>query len=350
MKLKPADLAAHLSRQLLPIYVVAGDEPLLIQESLDAIRAAARKRGFSEREILDVEKGFEWYQLTDACNSLSLFASQRIIEVRMNTGSPGTEGSSVLQQVAGHPAQDVLIIVVCGALDTRQRSAAWYTAIESAGASVYAWPIGNQGDQFEDWLAGRLRAEGLTPDPDALRLLAERTEGNALAAAQDVSKLALLFPGANIGVEQVREAVADSARFDAFDLTERMLSGDGPGASRSLTRLREEGVEVLELLGAVNWCLRQWAEAQALLAKEGDVQRAIDAARIARPRQGPYQKALRRTRLPQVYGWMRKAAVIDQLAKSTGGKEQAWEELLTLVLSATGAAPRLKLGTLGSRA
>ena len=337
MKLKPADLAAHLSRQLQPIYVVAGDEPLLVQESLDAIRAAARKRGFSEREILDVEKGFEWHQLTDACNSLSLFASQRIIEVRMNSGSPGTEGSTVLQQVAERPAQDVLIIVVCGALDTRQRNAAWFTAIESAGASVYAWPIG---DQFEDWLAGRLRAAGLAPDPDALRLLAERTEGNALAAAQDVAKLALLFPGSTIGAEQVREAVADSARFDAFDLTERMLSGDGPGSLRSLTRLREEGVEVLELLGAVNWCLRQWAEAQALLAKEGDVQRAIDAARIARPRQGPYQKALRRTRLPQVYGWMRKAAVIDQLAKSTGGKEQAWEELLTLVLSATGAAPR----------
>ncbi len=336
MKLKPSDLATHLAKQLLPIYVVAGDEPLLIQESLDALRTAARKRGYSEREVLDVEKGFEWHQLTDACNSLSLFASQRIIEVRM-AGTPGTDGAAVLQQIAERPSPDILLIVVCGALETKQRNAAWFGALETAGASVYAWPIG---DQFEDWLAGRLRSHGLKVDDDALRLLAERTEGNALAAAQDAAKLALLFPGTPIGVEQVREAVADSARFDAFDLTERMLSGDGPGAVRSLARLREEGVEVPELLGAVIWSLRQWADAQALFAREGDVQRAIDAARIPRPRQAPYQKALRRTRLPQIYGWLRKAAVIDQLAKSTGGKEQAWEELLTLVMAATGAAPR----------
>lgn len=337
MKLKPTDLAAHLARQLLPIYVVAGDEPLLVQESLDAIRTAARARGYGEREVLDAEKGFEWHRLAEACNSLSLFASLRLIELRLPSGSPGTEGAAVLQQLAGRPPQDVLLLVVCGALDGRQRSSGWYTALEGAGASVYAWPIA---DAFEDWLGARLRAAGLSPEPEALRLIAERTEGNALAASQDVAKLALLFPGARIGVEQVREAVADSARFDAFDLAERMLAGDGPGVARSLARLREEGVEIIELLGALSWCLRQWADAQALYARDGDAQRAVDGARIPRPRQAPYQQALRRTRTPQVYGWLRKAAQIDLLAKSTAGREQAWEELLTLAIAASGAAPR----------
>jgi DNA polymerase-3 subunit delta len=337
MKLKPADLSAHLARQLLPIYVVSGDEPLLIQESLDVIREAARRKGYSEREIVEADKGYEWQQLVESCGSLSLFASLRIIEVRLSA-TPNNDGVAVLQQLAERPPSDVLLIVVCGPLDTRQRGSAWFAALETAGASVYAWPIA--GNEFEPWLAGRLVAAGLRADDDALHLLAERTEGNALAAAQDVAKLALLFPNSAIGVEQVREAVADSSRFDAFDLTDRMLSGDAPGAVRSLTRLREEGVEVIELLGALTWCLRQWADAQAALTRGGDAQRAVDSARIARPRQGPYLRALRRTRLPQVYGWLRRAATIDQLAKSTGGKEQAWEELLTLVVAATGAAPR----------
>lgn len=339
MKLDPKQLGAALARTLAPVYVVAGDEPLLIQEALDAIRAAARQRGFHEREVLDVEKSFDWSRVAQACDSLSLFASLRIVELRMPGGAPGVEGSKVLLKLAERPPQDVLFIVVCGALETKQRNSPWFAALESAGASVYAWPIDSA--KFEPWLDERLRAAGLKPDAEALQLLAERTEGNTLAAAQDIAKLALLFPNAAIGVEQVREAVADSARFDAFDINERMLAGDAAGVVRSLGHLREEGVEVLELLGALTYGLRQWANVQAAFAGSGDVQRACEAAYVPRPRQAPYQQALRRTRLPQIYGWMRKTAVIDQLAKSTGGKEQAWEELLTLVMAAAGSAPKI---------
>ncbi len=337
MNLKPADLPSHLAKSLALIYLVAGDEPLLIQESLDAIRAAARARGFDEREVLDADKSFDWSRLVEACGSLSLFCSRRIVELRLPSGSPGTQGSEMLRSLAQRPPQDVLLIVACGPLDGRQRGSPWYSALAEVGVVVYAWPIAPQ--DFESWLGTRLRAAGLAPDDDALRLLAERTEGNGLAAAQDIAKLALLFPGARIGVDAVREAVADSSRFDAFDLAGRMLSGDAAGVVRSLRRLREEGVDVLELLGALTWSLRQWAEAQAAFARGGDAQRACESARIPRPREAPYLNALRRARLPQIYGWLRKTAVIDQLAKSTGGKEQAWEELLTLVLAAAGAAP-----------
>ena len=339
MKLNPAQVSAHLSRTLAPVYVVAGDEPLLIQETQDQIRAAARQRGYSEREVLDVDRSFDWSRVSQACGSLSLFASLRIVELRMPNGAPGTEGAAVLQKLAEQPPQDVLFLVVCGPLETKQRNSAWFAALEGAGASVYAWPIAS--GEFAGWLDERIRAAGLIADADALQLLAERTEGNTLAAAQDIAKLSLLFPGRTIGVDQVREAVADSARFDAFDLTERMLAGDASGVVRSLSHLREEGVEVLELLGALTYGLRQWANVQTAFASSGDVQRACEAAYVPRPRQAPYHKALRRTRLPQIYGWMRKTALIDQLAKSTGGKEQAWEELLTLLMAAAGAAPRL---------
>lgn len=336
MKLNPAQLADHLRKTLLPVYVVAGDEPLLVQESLDALRICARDRGYTEREVLEVERGFDWSRAFDACNAMSLFASRRIVELRMPGGSPGTEGADALKSLAARPSADTLLIVSCEALDGRQRAAAWYAALESAGASVYCWPIGEA--EFPRWLSERLRAAGLDADADALQLLTDNTEGNALAAAQDLIKLQLLFPHTRIGLEQMRAAVADSARFTAFDLGDRMLGGDAAGAARALQRLREEGVEVLVILAALTWTLRQWAQAQRLYAARGDAGAACDQARIPRPRQPAMRRALQRTRMPQIYGWMRRCALIDIAAKSTGGKEQAWEDLLTLVLAAAGVA------------
>lgn len=339
MKIAVSQLSTHLSRNLAPVYVISGDEPLLVQEALDAIRAKARREGYDERQVLDADKSFDWSLLYQACASMSLFATRRIVELRLPSGAPGTEGGDLLKKLAASPSSDTLLLVVCGAMDTRQRSAAWYLALEAAGASFHAWPLGPQ--ELPQWLEQRLRSAGLDPQPEALRLLAERTEGNLLAAAQDVDKLRLLFPGGRIDEDAVRSAVADSSRFDAFDFTDRLLGGDALGVSRSLLRLREEGVEVLEILGALTWNLRQWAQAQAEYAKSGDAQRACDAARVPRARQASLLRALPRTRLPQIYGWLRRCAQVDQLAKSTGGKEQAWEELLTLALAAAGAARKI---------
>lgn len=337
MKLSPQQLGPALARGLLPVYVVAGDEPLLVQESLDAIRAAARRHGFEEREVLDVERGFDWSRLIEACRAMSLFAARRIVELRLPGGNPGAEGAEILKRLAAQPSPETLLIVACEALDARQRAAPWYGALETAGASVYGWPIGEA--EFPRWLEGRLAAAGLSADADAIQALAEKTQGNALAAAQDVEKLKLLFPQGTIGLAQVQEAVADSARFTVFDLADRMLGGDAAGAARSLRRLREEGVEVLEILAGLSWMLRQWLQAQQIFARGGDASAACTQARIAHPRQAAMRRALPRTRLPQLYGWLRRCALIDEAAKRTGGQEQAWEELLTLVLAAAGAAP-----------
>lgn len=358
MKLRPEQLAGQLARTLLPVYVVAGDEPLLIEEALDAIRAAARKAGYSERDVFDVERGFSWGAVIEACGSLSLFATRRIVELRMPKGpNPGRskaaqddddddadtdeggakssiDGAKLLIELAARPAPDILLLVVAGKLDYRQQQAGWYLALENAGASVYAEPIAIE--QWNGWLQARLRAAGLRVEPDAVQLLADRSEGNALAARQDIDKLRLLHPLGEITLEMMREAVVDSSRFDAFDVSDRMLSGDAEGAVHALSRLREEGLDVLAVLGPLAWCLRQWAQAQRAFAASGDAVRACGEARIARARMPAYQRALPRTRLPQIYGWVRQAALIDQLAKSTGGKQQAWEELLTLVLAATG--------------
>lgn len=355
MKLRPEQLKAHLGKSLLPVYVVAGEEPLLIEEALDGLRTTARAQGYSEREVFDVDRGFDWSRLVEACGSLSLFATRKIVELRMPKGpnpgrsksgdddgdddsAPGAkssiDGAKLLVELAQRPPQDVLLLVTAGKLDYRQQQAAWYVALEQAGASIYAAPIALE--QWPDWVAQRLRAAGLQADAAAVEELAERTEGNALAARQDIDKLALLSPGAAIGAEQVRAVVADSARFDAFDLGERMLNGDTAGAVRALARLRGEGLDALAVLGPLTWVLRQWAQAQAIYQRSGDAARACAEARIARARIPAMSRALTRARSTQIYGWLRQAAAVDQAAKSTGGREQAWEELLTWVVAAAG--------------
>lgn len=357
MKLAPDKLAAHLARSLLPVYVVAGEEPLLIEESLDAIRAAARRQGYSEREIFDVDRGFDWSRVIESCGSMSLFATRKIVEIRMPKGpSPGRskvvdeddeeadgqgdpgkssiDGAKLLIEIVARPAPDTLLLVTAGKLDYKQQQAAWYVALENAGASVYAAGIALE--HWAGWVESRMRVAGLKPAAEAVQELAERTEGNALAAKQDIDKLVLLHPDGVIDAAAVRAAVADSARFDAFDLGDRMLGGDAAGAARTLSRLREEGLDVLAVLGPLAWVLRQWAQAQQIFARNGNAAGACAEARIARARIAAYTQALPRTRVTQIYGWIRQAASIDLLAKSTGGKDQAWEELLTLVLAAAG--------------
>ncbi|MDD3765487.1 MAG: DNA polymerase III subunit delta [Nevskiales bacterium] len=336
MQVKPAQIASHLTKGLAPLYLVAGDEPLLIQETLDAIRAAARAAGYEEREVLDVERGFDWQRVADSCASMSLFASRRMVEVRMSAG-PDDAGRKMLQQLAEQPPQDVLLLVVCGALDSRARNAVWFKALDGAGVSIYAWPV--KPDEYPAWLSARLRKAGVELDADAQRLLVERTEGNLLAADQDIAKLALLYPGQRIGVEALAQAVADSARYEAFDLNDRVLAGDAAGSVRSLLRLREEGVAPLEILGALMWCLRQLIKASMAYARTRDAAAACDAAGVRRFQQAQYLKAVARTRPGAALGWLRRAARVDQLVKS-GQEAAAWEELITLILAASGAAMR----------
>ena len=333
MQLRPTQLAAHLKQPLLPLYVVAGEEPLLVQESLDALRAAARAQGYSERQVLDADKTFDWSQLTQAAASLSLFATHRLIEVNLPSGAPGVEGGAALRAYAESPPPDTILLLVCGALEWRTRQGAWYTALETPGASLYFEAI--KPGELTGWIKSRLTAAGLKADDDAIELLAHRTEGNLLAAQQDIAKLKLLYPGEPLDEEKIRLAVADSARFDAFDLTDKVLTGDAAGAVRSLSRLREEGAELPALVGAWSWMLRQWGQAAAHYAQSRDAAAACAAAKIFGPRQAPYLKALPRVRHTQVYGWLARASSIDLKGKSTGGEPAGWEELLACVLAAS---------------
>ena len=236
MKLNADSLARHLEQQLLPTYLISGDEPLIAGEAADAIRNRARAQGFSEREVFFQERGADWEAVRTATHTLSLFASRRIIEVRLPSGKPGTSGGRALASIIESLGPDTLLLILTGRLDREAQGAEWVRAVETRGAWIAVWPV--SGERFVPWLSARCRQLGLTADTGALELLAERTQGNLLAARQELEKLALLLDDRRINVDAVRASSTDSARFDVGELTEALVAGESARALRVLSGLK----------------------------------------------------------------------------------------------------------------
>jgi DNA polymerase-3 subunit delta len=224
MRLSSEQLAGHLKRELQPLYTVFGTEPLLALEASDRIRAKARAEGYTEREVLTADSGFKWNQLAMAGSSQSLFASRKLLELRIPTGKPGKEGGEALQNYCQSLPPDTVTLIYVPDLDWRGQKAAWFEALERAGVAVEAKPVLRRA--LPQWIAGRLGLQQQEADTETLDFIADRVEGNLLAAYQEVQKLALLFPQGTITFDQVREAVLDVARYDVFNLGEIMLEGN----------------------------------------------------------------------------------------------------------------------------
>ena len=254
MRVRPEQLERRLGHGLASVYVVHGDEPLQREESLDAIRAAARAAEFAERIVLHAESGFDWGELQTHAASLSLFAERRLIDLRMPGGSPGRDGGPVLAQYAANPPPDMVLLLSCRRLDRRSTSTKWFRALEGAGDVVEVFPVSAR--DLPRWIADRGAARGVAFERDAAGALAERSEGNLLACAQEIDKLRLLCEGRPVTVDDVMGTVADSARFGAFDLIDPALEGDGARSVRILRVLRDEGFEPIHVLGSLTWAIR----------------------------------------------------------------------------------------------
>lgn len=292
MKLSPDQLPAHLSRSLASVYLVSGDEPLLAGEAGDAIRAAARAAGFTERSLQVAERGFDWDAFAASSANLSLFADKRLVEIRLPTGRPGTAGGAALSRLAESAIADTLLLVVTPKLDGGARAPAWVKSIERIGVHVAVWPVDS--NRLPQWIGARMRARGLAPSREAVELLAERIEGNLLAASQEIEKLLLLAGPGPVDVDTVQQAVADSARFDLYQLGDVALRGDAPRALRILDGLRAEGVEPALVLWALARELRAVAAVACQVSAGRAVQQALGAARVWPKRRGLVQLALAR--------------------------------------------------------
>jgi DNA polymerase-3 subunit delta len=305
VKLSLEGLSAHLEQSLLPIYLVSGDEPLLVGEASDAIRARARVAGFSERQVFFIERGAAvWEDIGQAAQALSLFATSRIVEIRMPGGKPGTAGAAALPRLFDAAGTDLLVLIITGELDRDAQGSAWVHQAQQRGAWLPIRTV--ERGRLPQWLKSRFAAQGLKASDEAIALLAERSEGNLLAARQEVDKLALLLPrGAVVSAAEVEAGSADSARFDVFQLTDAVRSADAARALRVLSGLNAEGSEPPLVLWALSRELR------------GMQMRAGASSRI------PFVRLITR------------AARADRMAKGLAGGDP-WDELALLVVEMTG--------------
>lgn len=333
MKISGDNLNTALAKGVGHIYLVSGDEPLLVNEAADAIRAKARAQGFTERELHVVERGFDWQALLSGSRALSLFAERKILEIRLS-GAPGEQGADVLVSLAADPSPDTLVLVITGKLDGRTLNSRWVNAIDKHGVVVQVWPV--ELARLPAWIRERLARHGLKADPAAAALLAERVEGNLLAAHQEVEKLALLMPQGTITAEAVVDAVADSARFDVLQLGEAAMRGQIARALRILEGLHGEGVEPTLVLWALNKDLQWIARAQALMRNGRSADMAMNALYVWRPRQAAMKLALNRLTATDVRGLVMDAANVDRAIKGAL-RSDPWIELEALVARFAGA-------------
>lgn len=337
MKLNADQLPAQLKKSLPSICLITGDEPLLVGEACDQVRSAARERGFNERQVFFVERGFDWQELRAATQAMSLFAEQRLIEVRLAGASPGNEGSEVLCDIAAQGATDLLIMVVAEKLDARSLSTKWVTAIDKHGLLVQIWPV--EIAQLPTWVDKRMQRAGLKTDAGVAALIAERVEGNLLAAQQEIDKLALLYVDSPeqgpLTVEGAVEAVADSARYDVLQLGLAAMQGNAARALHILAGLKEEGIDAVLVLWGVNKDLQWLARVAYQVARGQSADSAMMAAGVWRPRQAAMKQALTRLKVPALRAMLVDAAQVDAAIKGAIRRDP-WVELRGLVARLAG--------------
>jgi DNA polymerase-3 subunit delta len=336
VQLRAEQLESHLGRNLGPIYVVHGDEPLIALEAADAVRAAARARGFTDREVFEPGRSFDWSELAHSLASLSLFGGKKIVELRLPGGKPGVQGGEAIAQYCERSSPDMLFLVSLPRLDRTSQSSAWFGALSSAGVVVDVWPV--ERSRLPAWIAERLARQRQRAPREALEFLADRVEGNLLAAHQEVQKLSLLAPEGELNVDTVREAVANVARYDAYAAGEALLGGDAARYLRIIDGLKSEGEAPTLVLWTLSEELFALARIQAGAAAGRPVDELMRENRVWGPRQRPMKAAAGRVRPQAVQRALAHAAGIDRAIKGVG-PGQPWDEFLKLAQTLEGPAP-----------
>jgi DNA polymerase III subunit delta len=339
MQLRADQLAGQLQRGLKALYLVHGDEPLLAQEALDLIRASARRAGFDERKVFNVSGAhFDWSGVLGAAQAMSLFAQRQLIEIRIPSGKPGKEGSEALQRYVEHLSEDVLTLVQCPRLDGQQIRSAWFTALDGAGLAVRVDPVERPG--LPGWIAQRLarQEQRVMAGEDGQRTLAffaDSTEGNLLAAHQEIQKLALLYPRGELSFAQVESAVLNVARYDARKLGDAVLAGQVARALRVLDGLRAEGEPAVLVHWTLTDDIRALKHVKDAVHAGKPLPMALREARVWGQREKLFERALPLLPPPLLEHLVRAASVCDGLVKGLKHPDwpaEPWDALRLLTL------------------
>jgi DNA polymerase-3 subunit delta len=337
MRVDPSQLQPALQRALAPVYLLFGDEPLQLGEAADAVRAAAQARGFTERTCLEADGHFDWSALDQAAATLSLFAERRLLEVRVAGEGVGRDGGEAIRRYCGIGADDVLLLIIAPKLDWKTLSSKWAQALDGVGVIVQVRQP--QGRRLQQWLQGRLVQVGFAPTDEALALLAERVEGNLLAAAQEIEKLRLLRDPGPLDAEALLTAVSDSARYDLFDLTDAALAGDRARTDRVLWALQAEGTAAALVLWVLARELRKLAAVGYALASRGDTAAVLREYKVTQYRRDEVLAAARRLPLGRLWALLARCADADLAVKGRGAADP-WLLLAEIADGLAAAAAR----------
>jgi DNA polymerase-3 subunit delta len=332
VKIQANQLQSQLQKNLASCYLVTGDEHLLVAEALDSIRGAARQQGFTSRDLHVAVTGFDWSVLRDSTSNLSLFAERRIVELRLPTGKPGRAGSQAIVDLIEQLGPDLMLIVVTPKLDRSGQSSKWVKALDAAGVNLTIWPIGLR--ELPGWISQRMRSVGLQPDRDAVTMIADRVEGNLLAAGQEIEKLRLLHGEGKVSADDVSSAVANSSRFDVFKLVDAALGGDTKRAIKVLAGLREEGVEPVIIVWALTRELRTLASLADLLANGADLANGMQKVGVWRNRQALVRSCVARHQPRDFHHLLKSTVAADQAAKGQL-RADPWQVITSIVFELT---------------
>ena len=333
MQLRPEALEPHLAKGLALLYVITSDEHLLALEAADKIRRAARAAGHTERDVLTVERTFKWGELLAANQALSLFGDKKLIELRIPSGKPGKDGSAALQAYAKDLSPDNLTLITLPKLDWQTAKASWVASLQQA--AVYIEIPSVERAQLPNWIGQRLAAQGQSADRTALDFIADRVEGNLLAAHQEIQKLGLLHEPGKLSYEQVQDAVLNVARYDVFKLSEAMLMGDPARLARMLEGLKGEGEALPLVLWAVSEEIRTLLKLKSGMAQGRPLGALLKEYRIWGPRERMMDPALRRISLPTLEAALQEAAQVDKMVKGLRARAfagDAWDAMLQLAM------------------
>jgi DNA polymerase III subunit delta len=330
LKVPFRQLDSHLNRSLAKVYLVAGDEPLLVDEALEQVRAAAMRAGFSSRELHTADRSFKWVDLLAGADNLSLFATRKIVEIRLATPKPGDDGSETIAALCEREDPDTLVIVAVGEKLGQASRSTWVKAIEQHGAVVEIWPI--ERGELPRWIQQRATGLKLKLTPAAAQSLAERVEGNLLAADQEIKRLALTAAGREIDEAEVLEFVANNSRFDVFALADAVLAGETGRTFRILSGLRAEGVHPVQISWVLNRDISLLSRLEYAVRHGDNLEGALLRSGVWQRRQPLVKKALSKFKAPRLKALLAEAARVDAALKGVFPAEP-WTTLTDLLVA-----------------
>lgn len=346
MNVRIDQLKTTLASGLRPVYFVSGDEPLQIMEATDLIRASCKDEGYVEREVFDVDAKFDWQLFSEAAATMSLFSSQRVLDLRLPSASPGKQGSQAIQQYLENPPEDTVLLITSGKVDKAKKNSAWYKAIDKNGVAVQCWPMSQE--NLAAWVKQRFQSRGMQPDREVVDYVCQHVEGNLLAAAQEIDKLHLLLgseaesSGDTFGVidfESVKEALTDNSRYSVFELADAALQGDRSRTMKILNSLSAEGIEPILVIWALSKEIRLLCHVSA---EPATAEYTLSRSGVWKNRMGLFRDCLSRHTEKSFQLMLQRCAMIDRLSK---GFEPGniWDELRMLCFRLAGGKRAVRM-------